>query len=67
MSDIEIPIYVARAKWLPPPCGVQLPVLAKMDRERSRESRGRGLDDNNKYRLADIFVSRFKGRTEEGG
>ena len=38
-----------------------------MDRERLPGSpRPAGLDDNNKYRLADIFVSRFKGKTEEG-
>jgi len=35
-------------------------------RKITRITEARGLDDNNKYRLADIFVSRFKGRTDEG-
>ena len=35
-------------------------------RKITRITEARGLDDNNKYRLADIFVSRFKGRSEDG-
>jgi len=68
MSDVEIPVYVARAQVA---SAIHLVVqIARFSEDGSRKitriTEARGLDDNNKYRLADIFVSRFKGRTEEG-
>jgi len=35
-------------------------------RKITRIAEARGLDENNYYRLVDIFVSRFRGRTAEG-
>ena len=35
-------------------------------RKITRITEARGLDDNNRYRLADLFVSRLSGRTDEG-
>jgi len=68
MSDVEIPVYVARAQVA---SAIHLVVqIARFSEDGSRKitriTEARGLDDNNKYRLADIFVSRFKGRTEDG-
>ncbi|MGA2255295.1 MAG: ATPase, T2SS/T4P/T4SS family [Thermoguttaceae bacterium] len=68
MSDIEIPVYVARAQVA---SAIHLVVqIARFSEDGSRKitriTEARGLDENNKYRLADIFVSRFKGRTDEG-
>ena len=68
MSDIEIPVYVARAQVA---SAIHLVVqIARFSEDGSRKitriTEARGLDDNNKYRLADIFVSRFKGRTDDG-
>ena len=65
MSDVEIPVYVARAQVA---SAIHLVVqIARFSEDGSRKitriTEARGLDDNNKYRLADIFVSRFKGRT----
>jgi pilus assembly protein CpaF len=68
MSDIEIPVYVARAQVA---SAIHLVVqIARFSEDGSRKitriSEARGLDDNNKYRMADIFVSRFKGRDADG-
>jgi pilus assembly protein CpaF len=68
MSELEIPVYVARAQVA---SAIHLVVqIARFSEDGSRKitriSEARGLDDNNKYQLADIFSSRFKGRTEEG-
>ncbi len=35
-------------------------------RKITRIAEARGLDDNNRYRLADLFVSRLRGRTDDG-
>jgi pilus assembly protein CpaF len=68
MSDIEIPVYVARAQVA---SAIHLVVqIARFSEDGSRKltriTEARGLDDNNKYRLADIFVSHFKGRSADG-
>ncbi len=68
MSDVQIPVYVARAQVA---SAIHLLVqIARFSEDGSRKltriTEARGLDDNNKYRLSDIFVSRFKGRNAEG-
>ena len=68
MSDIEIPIYVARAQVA---SAIHLVVhVGRFSEDGSRKitriAEARGLDENNYYRLVDIFVSRFHGRTAEG-
>ena len=68
MSDVQIPVYVARAQVA---SAIHLVVqIARFSEDGSRKltriTEARGLDDNNKYRLADIFVSRFKGRSPDG-
>jgi pilus assembly protein CpaF len=68
MSDIEIPIYVARAQVA---SAIHLIVhVGRFSEDGSRKitriAEARGLDENNHYRLADIFASRFRGRTPEG-
>jgi pilus assembly protein CpaF len=35
-------------------------------RKITRITEARGLDENNRYRLADLFVSRFRGRADDG-
>jgi pilus assembly protein CpaF len=68
MSELEIPVYVARAQVA---SAIHLVVqIARFSEDGSRKitriAEARGLDDNNKYQLADIYVSRLKGRTDEG-
>ena len=68
MSDVEIPVYVARAQVA---SAIHLIVqIARFTEDGSRKitriTEARGLDDNNQYRLADLFVSRFRGKTRGG-
>jgi pilus assembly protein CpaF len=68
MSDVEIPVYVARAQVA---SAIHLVVqIARFSEDGSRKitriTEARGLDENNRYRLADLFVSRFRGRDDEG-
>jgi pilus assembly protein CpaF len=68
MSDVEIPVYVARAQVA---SAIHLIVqIARFSEDGSRKitriAEARGLDDNNRYRLADILVSRFHGKTPQG-
>jgi pilus assembly protein CpaF len=68
MSDVEIPIYVARAQVA---SAIHLIVqLARFTEDGSRKivriTEARGLNAENNYRLQDLFVSRLKGRTPQG-
>lgn len=68
MSDIEIPIYVARAQVA---SAIHLIVqLSRFTEDGSRKivriTEARGLDSANNYRLHDLFVSKLKGRTPQG-
>ena len=68
MSDIEIPVYVARAQVA---SAIHIVVqLTRFSEDGSRKitriTEARGLDDNSRYRTTDIFVSRLRGRTPEG-
>lgn len=68
MSDVEIPIYVARAQVA---SAIHLIVqLSRFTEDGSRKivriTEARGLDSGNNYRLQDLFVSRLKGRTPQG-
>jgi pilus assembly protein CpaF len=68
MSDVEIPVYVARAQVA---SAIHLIVqIARFSEDGSRKitriAEAQGLDDNNRYRVADLFVSRLCGRSAEG-
>lgn len=68
MSDVEIPVYVARAQVA---SAIHLIVqIARFSEDGSRKitriAEAQGLDDNNQYQLADLFLSRLRGRSPEG-
>ncbi len=68
MSDVQIPVYVARAQ-VASAIHVVIQVTRFSEdgsRKITRIAEARGLNDNNQYKLSDIYVSRFKGRTDEG-
>jgi pilus assembly protein CpaF len=68
MSDVQIPVYVARAQVAS--AILLLVQIARFSEDGSRKitriTEARGLDDNNQYRMKDIFVSRFHGRSPQG-
>ncbi|MBN1590265.1 MAG: CpaF family protein [Pirellulales bacterium] len=68
MSDVEIPIYVARAQVA---SAINLIVqIARFTEDGSRKitriTEARGLDENNHYVVRDLFASRLVGKTPEG-
>ncbi|MBN1395778.1 MAG: hypothetical protein JW959_12215, partial [Pirellulales bacterium] len=68
MSDVKIPVYVARAQVA---SAIDLVVqIARFTEDGSRKitrvTEVVGLDDNNQYRLRDLFVSELRGKTPEG-
>jgi len=68
MSDVEIPVYVARAQVA---SAIHLIVqIARFTEDGSRKitriTEAQGLDDGNRYRLCDLYVSRLRGQTPEG-
>jgi pilus assembly protein CpaF len=68
MSDVEIPIYVARAQVA---SAIDLVVqLSRFSEDGSRKvtriSEAFGLDEANQYRLQDLFVCRLKGKRADG-
>jgi len=68
MSDVEIPVYVARTQVA---SAIDLVVqIARFTEDGSRTitriTEAAGLDDNNQYCTADLYVSRLKGKTPEG-
>lgn len=68
MSDIEIPVYVARAQVA---SAIHIVVQISRfvedgSRKITRITEVMGLDDNNQYRTQDLFVSRLKGKTADG-
>jgi len=68
MSDVEIPIYVARAQVA---SAIHLIVqIARFTEDGSRKvtriTEVRGLDEDNQYRTRDLFVSRLSGKTPDG-
>jgi pilus assembly protein CpaF len=68
MSDVEIPVYVARSQVA---SAIHLIVqIARFVEDGSRKvtriTEACGLDDNNQYRLQDLFVSRLTGKTPDG-
>jgi len=68
MSDVEIPVYVARAQVA---AAIHLVVqIARFVEDGSRKvvriTEALGLDENNQYRLRDLFASRLKGKTPDG-
>jgi pilus assembly protein CpaF len=68
MSDVELPVYVARAQVA---SAIHLVVqLTRFTEDGSRKvtriTEQLGLDDQNRYQFRDLFVSRLTGRTETG-
>lgn len=68
MSDVELPVYVARAQVASAiNLLVQITRYAEDgSRKISRITEAHGLDDDNRYQLRDLFVSRLKGRAKDG-
>ena len=69
MSDVEIPIYVARAQVA---SAIHLIVqLARFAEDGSRKivriTEACGISGDNQYQLKDLFVSKFEGRNASGG
>lgn len=68
MSDVEIPIYVARAQVA---SAIDVVVqLARFTEDGSRKvtriSEAYGLNDENQYRVQDLFVSHLHGKRDDG-
>jgi pilus assembly protein CpaF len=68
MSDVQIPIYVARAQVA---SAIHLIVqIARFAEDGSRRvtriTEACGLDEANQYRTRDLFVSRMRGKTSAG-
>jgi pilus assembly protein CpaF len=68
MSDVEIPVYVARAQVA---SAIHLVVqIARFTEDGSRKitriTEAKGLNDDNQYQMVELFVSRLKGKTAGG-
>ncbi len=68
MSDVDLPVYVARAQVA---SAINIIVqLARFSEDGSRKvtkiTEADGLNENNQYQFQDIFVNRLKGRTDDG-
>ena len=68
MSEIEIPVYVARAQVA---SAINLIVqIARFTEDGSRKitriTEASGLDENNQYIFRDLFVSRLRGKGPDG-
>jgi pilus assembly protein CpaF len=68
MSDVEIPVYVARAQVA---SAINLVVqLSRFPEDGSRKvtriTEACGLDEENRYQLHDLFVCRLRGKSPEG-
>jgi pilus assembly protein CpaF len=68
MSDVELPVYVARAQ-----VASAINVIVQVtrftedgSRKVTRITEQTGLDEQNRYQFHDLFVSRLTGRTETG-
>jgi pilus assembly protein CpaF len=68
MSDVEIPVYVARTQVA---SAIDLVVqIARFTEDGSRKvtriTETRGLGEDNRYQTCDLFVSRLHGKTPQG-
>ena len=68
MSDIEIPVYVARAQVA---SAIDLVVqITRFSEDGSRKvtrvSEAFGLDDQNRYQIQDLYTTRMQGKKEDG-
>jgi pilus assembly protein CpaF len=68
MSDVQIPVYVARAQVA---SAIDLIVqIARFTEDGSRKitriTEVAGLDDNNRYQLGDLFVLEHSGKGSDG-
>lgn len=68
MSEVDLPVYVARAQVASAiNVVVQLTrYAADGSRKVSRITEARGLDDRDRYQFRDLFVAKLTGRTEDG-
>ncbi len=68
MSDVDLPVYVARAQVASAiHLVVQLSRFAEDgSRKVSRITEACGLDENDRYQFRDLFISRLKGRDSNG-
>jgi pilus assembly protein CpaF len=68
MSDVEIPVYVARAQVA---SAIDLVVqITRFSEDGSRRvtkvSETFGLDDQNRYQAQDLYISKLKGKRQDG-
>ncbi len=68
MSDVEIPVYVARAQVA---SAIHLIVQLNRfvedgSRKVTRITEVLGLDENNQYRFRDLFQTKMRGQTDDG-
>jgi pilus assembly protein CpaF len=68
MSDVELPVYVARAQVA---SAIHLVVqLSRFSEDGSRKvtriTEVFGLDESNQYQSQDLFVNRLTGRDDQG-
>ncbi|GIS63648.1 MAG: hypothetical protein CM1200mP2_58730 [Planctomycetaceae bacterium] len=68
MSDVELPVYVARAQVA---SAIHLVIqLSRFSEDGSRKvtriTEVYGLDETNRYQSQDLFVSRLTGRADKG-
>lgn len=68
MSDVQLPVYVARAQ-----VGSAINLIVQLirhaedgSRKVSRITEAYGLSEKDQYQFQDIYVSRLKGRTDSG-
>ncbi|MDA1018260.1 MAG: ATPase, T2SS/T4P/T4SS family [Planctomycetota bacterium] len=68
MSDVQLPVYVARAQ-----VGSAINVIVQLirhsedgSRKVSRITETYGLSEKDQYQFQDLYVSRLKGRTDKG-
>ena len=68
MSDVELPVYVARAQVASAiNVVVQLTRFAEDgSRKVSKITEAFGLNENNQYQFQDLYVTKLKGKTEDG-
>jgi pilus assembly protein CpaF len=68
MSDVQLPIYVARAQ-VASAINVVVQISRIVEdgtRRMTRITEAYGLDAQNQYQLRDVFVRRFQGRSADG-
>jgi pilus assembly protein CpaF len=68
MSDVDLPVYVARAQ-VASAINIIVQLVRRSEdgsRKVSRIAEAYGLDENNQYLFHDIFATKFYGRADDG-